>query len=108
MKILKSEKKVVEGGLSQCTEVRFAILLFGGFTTMAVIHPPEKKLANRTSVQCGTAKECGPRTPLQEKQQPHGVEAILKNHKRTERYSSMICARDFTVYENSEIRKKKL
>ena len=28
------------------TEVRFASLLSGGFTTMAVIHPPEKKLAN--------------------------------------------------------------
>jgi hypothetical protein len=28
--------------------VRFA----SGFTTMAVINPPEKKLAKRTSVQC--------------------------------------------------------
>ena len=37
----------------QCTEVRFATLLFGGFTTMAVINPPEKKLTNRISVQCG-------------------------------------------------------
>ena len=36
----------------QCTEVRFASLLSGGFTTMAVINPPEKKLANRTSVHC--------------------------------------------------------
>ena len=36
---------------TQCTEVRFASLLFGGFTTMAVINPPEKKLTNRTSVQ---------------------------------------------------------
>ena len=33
-------------------------------------------------------------------------EAILKNDERTEHYTSMICARDFTVYENSEIRKK--
>ena len=33
-----------------CIEVRFASLLSGGFTTMAVIDPPEKKLANRTSV----------------------------------------------------------
>jgi hypothetical protein len=32
--------------------VRFASLLSGGFTTMAVINPPEKKLANRTSVHC--------------------------------------------------------
>ena len=36
---------------AQCTEVRFASLLSGGFTTMAVINPPEKNLANRTSVQ---------------------------------------------------------
>ena len=35
--------------MMQCTEVRFASLLSGGFTT--VINPPEKKLANRTSVQ---------------------------------------------------------
>ena len=28
----------------------FASFLSGGFTTMAVINPPEKKLANRTSV----------------------------------------------------------
>jgi hypothetical protein len=31
--------------------VRFASLLSGGLTTMAVINPPEKKLANRTSVE---------------------------------------------------------
>ena len=36
----------------QCIKVRFASLLSGGFTTMAVINPLEKKLANRTSVQC--------------------------------------------------------
>ena len=35
-----------------CTEVRFASFLSGGFTTMAVINPPEKKLAKRTSVHC--------------------------------------------------------
>ena len=34
---------------SECTEVRFASLLSGGFT-MAVINPPERKLAKRTSV----------------------------------------------------------
>ena len=42
--------------MSQCgqnTEVRFASLLSGGFTTMAVINPPEKKLANPTSVCSG-------------------------------------------------------
>ena len=27
----------------QCTEVRFASLLSGGFTTMAVINPPESR-----------------------------------------------------------------
>ena len=29
----------------ECTEVHFASLLSGGFTTMAVINPPERKLA---------------------------------------------------------------
>ena len=38
----------------QCTEVRFDSFLSGGFTTMAVINPPESKLAKRTSVQCGS------------------------------------------------------
>ena len=32
--------------------MRFASLLSSGFTTMAVINPPEKKLENRTSVHC--------------------------------------------------------
>ena len=36
----------------QCTEVRFASFLSGGFTTMAVINPPERNLAKCTSVQC--------------------------------------------------------
>ena len=36
---------------TQRTEVRLASFLSGGFTTMAVINPPEKKLAKRTSVQ---------------------------------------------------------
>ena len=31
--------------------MRFASLLSGGFTAMAVINSPENKLANRTSVQ---------------------------------------------------------
>ena len=35
---------------AQCTEVRFASLLSGGFTTVAVINPPKKKLANCISV----------------------------------------------------------
>ena len=37
---------------SHFTEVRFASLLSGGFTTMVVINPPERKLAKRTSVHC--------------------------------------------------------
>jgi hypothetical protein len=36
---------------AQCTEVRFASFLSGGFTIIAVINPPERKLAKRTSVQ---------------------------------------------------------
>ena len=40
--------------LNQYTEVRFASLLSGGFTTMAVINPPEKKLEKRTSLQWAT------------------------------------------------------
>ena len=35
----------------QCIEVCFASLLSSGFTTMVVINPLKKKLANRTSVQ---------------------------------------------------------
>ena len=35
----------------QCTEVRFASFLSVGFITMAVINPPDWKLANRNSVQ---------------------------------------------------------
>ena len=35
----------------QCTEVRFASFFSGGFTTMAVMNPPEKNLEKRTSVQ---------------------------------------------------------
>ena len=36
--------------LGYCTEVRIASFLSGGFTTMTVINPPEKKLAKRTYV----------------------------------------------------------
>ena len=36
----------------QCTEVRFASFLSGGFTTMAVINSLERKLVKRTSVHC--------------------------------------------------------
>ena len=40
--------------IHQCTKVHFASLLSGGFTTMAVMNSMEKRLANCTSVQCGT------------------------------------------------------
>ena len=36
-----------------CTEVRFASSFAGGFTTMAEINSPDRKLAKRTSVHCG-------------------------------------------------------
>ena len=36
--------------LGQSTEVRFASFLSGGFTTMAVINPPEMKLVKRIFV----------------------------------------------------------
>ena len=32
--------------------MRFARFLSGGFTTMSLINPPERKLAKRTSVRC--------------------------------------------------------
>ena len=35
----------------QCTYVRFASFLSGGFITAIVVNPPESKLAKRTSVQ---------------------------------------------------------
>ena len=37
------------------TEVRFASFLSGEFTNMAVINPPERKLAKCTSVSTGLA-----------------------------------------------------
>ena len=41
----------------QCTEVRFASFLSGGFTAVALMNPPEKKLEKRISVQWTTAGE---------------------------------------------------
>ena len=38
--------------IGQCTEVRFASFLSGGFTTISIMNPPKKKLKKRTSVQC--------------------------------------------------------
>ena len=51
-------RKIVNGHFNplneavQCTEVRFASFLSGGFTTMVVINPPERKPAKRTFVHC--------------------------------------------------------
>ena len=42
--------------IDQSTGVRSAGFLSGGFTTMVVINPPEKKLAKRTSVQRGSTE----------------------------------------------------
>ena len=48
-----SETKIwIMKKIIHCTEVRFASFLSGGFTTMAVINPSERKMAKRTSVHC--------------------------------------------------------
>ena len=39
-------------GAPHSTEVQFVSFLSGGFTTMTVINPPERKLAKRISVHC--------------------------------------------------------
>ena len=41
----------------QCTEVRFASFLSGGFTTMAVMNPPENKLEKRTYSSLNICKQ---------------------------------------------------
>ena len=46
-----SAQCAVRTALPQCTEVRFASFLSGGFITAIVVNPPEMKLAKRTSVQ---------------------------------------------------------
>jgi len=48
--LLAREKFEVTPLLDVCTEVRFASLLSGGITNMAVINPPKRKLTKRTSV----------------------------------------------------------
>ena len=45
-------EKVSLGVPPHYTEVRLASFHSGGFTTMAVINPPERKLAKRASVHC--------------------------------------------------------
>ena len=67
----------------QYTEVRFASLLSGGFTTMAIINPPERKLAKRTSVQCGVQDCC------------HWMNDLLKGE-----VSSVVRLNNFVTEEN--------
>ena len=42
--------------MEQCTEVRFASFLSGGFITVALINPPESKLEKRIYVCTGKPK----------------------------------------------------
>ena len=44
------KKNIDIGKTLKGTEVCFASFLSGGFTTMAVINPPERKLTQRTSL----------------------------------------------------------
>ena len=44
--------------INDCTEVRFASFLSGGFTTMALINPPEWELAKRTTVHWYSFVDC--------------------------------------------------
>ena len=50
--IPKEFSSIVNYKAVQCTEVRLSSFLSGGFTTRAVINPPERKLTKHTSVQC--------------------------------------------------------
>ena len=50
---LKGSKRFefpVKSALSYCTEVPFSSFLSDGFSTMAVINPPERKMEKRPSV----------------------------------------------------------
>ena len=44
--------KLLSNVKTKLIEVRFARFFSGGFTAMAVMNPPEKKLENPTSVHC--------------------------------------------------------
>ena len=48
--MLSSAQRCVNKSALQRTEVRFASFLSGGFTTMTLINPTEKKLPKRTFV----------------------------------------------------------
>ena len=43
---------ILSGMIGHCTEMQFTSFLSCGFTAMAVINPPESKLAKLTSVHC--------------------------------------------------------
>ena len=43
--------------MKQCTDMRLASFLSGGFITAILVNLPEKKQAKRTSVQCGKQLE---------------------------------------------------
>ena len=45
-------KTIIHSHGPDVSEVRFTSFLSGGFTTMAVRNPPEKKLEKRTFVHC--------------------------------------------------------
>ena len=49
-KVRLGQNTVKSQAVDQSTEVRFASFLSSGFTSMAVINPSERKLAQRTSV----------------------------------------------------------
>ena len=49
---------IVNGLTLNCTEVCFANFISDGITTKAVINQPERKLANRTFVQCTVGRIC--------------------------------------------------
>ena len=56
----------------KCTEVRFASFLSGGFTTMAVMNPPEKKLEKHISVKCRKGRKEA--TELKLRQRKHSLQ----------------------------------
>ena len=64
----------------QCTEERFASFLSGGFTTMAVMNPTERKLAKRTSLQWDEIISVGASMYFHKHLRFHKV---LKNHTST-------------------------
>ena len=50
--VIQLPQMIYYAPFNHCTEVRFASFLSGGFTTMAIINPLERKLTKRISVKC--------------------------------------------------------